>query len=88
MRASLCLALWLLAAPALADDPRVQQRAFEAIPNGVFIRGGTTVINLDPRCADGCPKGQQCRQVCANAPCAPDAPPDAQCTACRWRCEE
>ena len=76
-----------LAAPAGAA-PQVEQRAFEEIPTGVFIRGGSTVINADPRCPAGCPEHQTCRQLCEDRPCDGNAPPGALCSACRWRCAD
>jgi hypothetical protein len=88
MRVGLLVGLCLLAAPANAD-PRVEQRAFEEIPTGVFVRGGSsTVINVDPRCSDGCPEHQLCRPVCEDRRCDDDAPPDRACIACRWRCQD
>lgn len=87
MRAWVAIGVWLLAAP-LHADPQVEQRAFEEIPNGVFVRGGAaTVINVDPRCAEGCPEHQRCQPICADRTCDADAPPGTACLACRWRCD-
>jgi hypothetical protein len=86
MRARLIVGLCLLAAPVSAD-PQVKQRAFEEIPTGVFVRGGSsTVINIDPRCSEGCPEHQICQSVCEDRTCAEDAAPGTACIACRWRC--
>lgn len=86
--AGLPLALALVAALtiAAAPDPVVEQRAFEAIPDGIFIRGGGTTIDTDPRCPTGCPVPQRCSQTCADHPCPPETPPGTVCTACRWGC--
>ncbi|MEO8603411.1 MAG: hypothetical protein ABI629_12615 [bacterium] len=85
----LVLALLLVCAAPAAAQPQMQQRAFEAIPDdGVFIRGGSTVINADPRCPQGCRQGQTCQQICGPQPCAPEASPDAVCTTCTWTCAD
>lgn len=82
------LGLFLLLAAAAGAEPQVQQRAVEEIPNGIFIRGGSTVINVDPRCPQGCPEGQTCRKRCDDRPCAADAPPGTVCSACTWQCAD
>jgi len=87
MRYAIVALLLVLAAPVDAE-PQVQQRAFEEIPNGVFIRGGSTVINVDPRCPQGCPERQTCEQVCEDQPCAAGAAAGSVCSVCDWRCTD
>ncbi|MGH7789812.1 MAG: hypothetical protein ACRERC_23290 [Candidatus Binatia bacterium] len=79
--------LLVLAGPAGAES-QVEQRAFEEIPSGVFIRGGATTINVDPRCPQGCPEYQTCQQVCEDQPCDDGAAPGSACSACTWRCAD
>lgn len=86
MRSRLAALALLLALPATADS-QVRQRAVEETGAGVFIRGGAVVVNADPRCPEGCPEGQACRQACEDRPCAADAPDGAVCSECTWRCE-
>ena len=87
MRSGALALVMLLLAAAAAADPRVQQRAFEEIPSGVYVRGGGTTVNVDPRCSGGCPDGQHCVQVCEDRPCDDDAPAGSACSACDWQCE-
>ncbi len=85
-RLFLIAALSLFAAAVAAAEPQVRQRAFEEIPDGVFIRGGSTIIDVDPRCPSGCTEHQRCQQHCEDRACAADAAPGSACSACRWRC--
>lgn len=87
MRYPIIALLLVLAGPA-AGQPQVEQRAFEEVPNGVFIRGGGTSINVDPRCPQGCAEGETCRQVCEDQPCADGAAPGSVCSFCNWRCDD
>jgi len=81
------LALLLLLAVLAGAEAQVEQRAFEEIGNGIFVRGGGTAINADPRCPAGCPSGQTCEQVCTDVPCA-DPAPGRLCSACTWQCAD
>ena len=81
------IALWmLLTVPMAGAEPAVQQPAVERVENGIFIRGGSTVIDVGGPCPGGCPRDQTCRQQCDDQPCTTDAPAGAECSTCTWRC--
>ena len=80
--------LLLLAVPAAAQpEVEVEQRAFEQMDSGVFIRGsGNVRVKVEERCHPACGENEHCDIACREAACDAHAAPEARCNQCRWTC--
>jgi hypothetical protein len=78
----------VLMAPAAAGQPSIRERATEEISPGVYIRGGSVVIDLDGQCNPKCEAGLRCQETCRDGECDARSTDSNPCRRCVWECVE